>query len=180
MENQNDLERNQKIWNAYRQAAIENKEYFEPYITNSSARAYEYGVLAVKSILYLNGGGLIALPTFFTVLGQNSEVISSVARAYFVGLVLSIIVVYLIHINWSQNFSLFENQKIKREMDIEDAYLGRYLERGVSYAEMCRRVGRDNKIIKFTYFGPHLLGIVALMSFIYGSWLALEVASIGK
>jgi hypothetical protein len=177
---QEDTERQQKMWNAYREAAIENKEYFEPYITNSSVRAYEYGILSIKSVLYLNGGGLVVLPTFFTVIGQNGDVISDVARAFLSGLILSIAAVYLTHINWSQNFQLFENQKVKREMDIEDVYLGRYLDRGVSYAEMCRRVSNNSRWIKITFIGPHVLGILSLLAFIYGSFNAIGIANAGE
>jgi uncharacterized membrane protein len=161
----------------YHGAIAENNEIYNSNIKVSSDRAYEYGVLAVKSILYLNGGALIALPTFFTLIGTTKEAISWIACWFLIGLVLAIITIYLVHLNWMQNYHHLENEKIKREMEIEYAFLGYHREREVTYAEMPRRAKKNLRWVYVTFYSPHLAGVVSLLMFIIGSFEALSVSS---
>lgn len=155
----------------YRRALVELDEGHNKWIETVSNRAFDYGVMAVKNVLFVSGGALLAIPAVVGLTDAFETRLAALAGLSFgVSVALSVLCIYIIHINWLSHYhvAFWEKQlAIKR---VWEAHLPKQNWTGLSEDDLKRRIKRNTSMIGWTFVLPHVFGLFAFVSFAYGAF----------
>jgi hypothetical protein len=119
-----DIEKPKDDWDGYYVARQRNDDFHGEYLRSYSARAYEYGVLSVKQLTLISGGGLLAIPAIAAMAPDLSRAVAAnIGLCFVCALLLSMICTYLIHLNWSKQYDLRELYQAKDNNRLIISYL---------------------------------------------------------
>ncbi len=147
-------------------AIAEDKEIFDPMILQLRQETIEYGKLIYKSLLVLNGGALLLVPTLFqNIDGIPASTLLYAAKAFIVGLLCVGLSLYAAHLNFLYLVRQLEVQKIERA----DYYRRRFLECQTDAKTL--NANREYDLVNtISFVAANFLGLISLVSLIIGSW----------
>ena len=159
----------------FRRAQLETRDYYRSYLEPFSQRAYEYGQQAIKVLITLNGGAVALLPALAQLSPADVGITARLylpAAFFLMGLVFSLVVTYLAHLNFQYLFDVTENMRRRSEKELQVQFLGKELsEEAVGI--LVRKIGIGDRLVKLTFWGPHVFGIGSLAAFCAGAILTL-------
>ena len=156
-------------FDSYRTAKREIDAETREWINVTSQRAYDYGVLAIKNVLFVSGGALLAIPAIAGLSNKLDPTMAAGAGLLFaVAVGLSVLSIYVIHINWMSHFHLSLWNRQKQTKQAWDAYLPEYGWAGECDAVLQRKEKFHTRLINVTFFMPHVLGLAAFVFFALG------------
>lgn len=146
--------------------ALENAKWrFTTNGIKAGERAYEYGILVVKNAFLISGGGLFFIPTM---VGLSAKVDLSYALISGICFAASILMAmlgnYIIHINWSLHADVWDDIYEIERVDIRKAYQCSYATDESDRALAKDRMDGKNKWINRTFWLPHFLALLFLVS----------------
>ena len=158
-------------WQAYYNEIARRNEEHQEYINTYSARAYEYGVMALKNFTLVSGGGLLAIPAISAMAPDLAAKTAALSGFYFAtSLVCCLLATYATHWNWMLNYHYREVIRQKDYNFTRDAFLPTLREEDwqdpldIKIAKLFRK-------IKITFYMPHLLGLVGFVAFARACWV---------
>jgi hypothetical protein len=170
-----DNEQSNDDWDGYYSARQRNDDFHGEYLRSYSARAYEYGVLSVKQLTLISGGGLLAIPATAAMAPELSRSVAANIGLCFVGaLLFSMICTYLIHLNWSKHYDLRELYREKDNNRLISSYLPSLKEKGEDEDEFKANIAKGERFAWWTWILPHALGIIGFILFLLGCWFLYD------
>lgn len=157
----------------YRQLLVDQNSERTIMVGRCFSAAFDYGVFCVKNLFIVNGAGLLALPGLAGFAQIQESVIIGAAVCFVFGLMASLFAAYGIHINYLNNLSSLINKKYATDTEIYEIDTGELnclLDQRRIY-EAAEKF--HDKIVKITFYGPHLFGLLSSILFILGCLLAL-------
>lgn len=113
-------------YETYRKELKEAENFFEKRISDTQAKAYDYGILVVRNSVLISGGGLLAIPAIVG-LSENIKInVGEIIIAGFSfagGVFLSLVASYLIHSNWNLHAQAWKKHWDDRRELLEKVYL---------------------------------------------------------
>jgi len=162
-------EQGKNDFDAYRAAKKEIDEETREEITTASQRAYDYGVLAVKNVLLVSSGALLAIPAISGLSDRLEPAMAASAGLNFaIAIGLSVLCIYIIHVNWMSNFHLALWSKQKMIKQVWENYLPDSIWENESESLLNRKEKFHQRLILITFFLPHLFGLGAFVFFAFG------------
>jgi hypothetical protein len=142
-------------------------EFAKP-LRSTSERAYEYGVLALRSLLIICGGALVAIPTvagIFSEFPVNNSI--NLGACFATALLFTILAIYATHWNWMLNY---EATDLSRDQHLNELYesFGFHGSNQESTEKIRKDIARLTKRVEFTLYLPHLFGVLSYMLFFAG------------
>jgi len=155
-----------------------NNSYYDRDIENYQNSMFEYGILALKNSIILNGGALITIPAYTTILSNFSNKTLNVSAIFFVaGLISSMLAMYMAHLNFSFLVDHTQWEKYRRRQELELIYFEKVLSAEKSPEDVDRLISRINMKTSFTYWIAHFLGASGVICFAIGGYQLANAAN---
>ncbi|MDP2737627.1 MAG: hypothetical protein Q8O82_02710 [Pseudorhodobacter sp.] len=166
----------QPDWEKYKREMSQNNELYSFEIESSGKALYEYGVLLIKNLLLLNGGALVALPAIASVLSEEAKShVAGSAICFVTGLSLAMICGYFTHLNWLFQHSAYLELRDRRAKEISLKLFDPGLQDATEVQTDRNKKPPFARLIKWTFWIPHLTGVASLISLVVGCWRLLGV-----
>lgn len=152
-------------YETYSKLHEENLRYYEAKAEDTQKKAFEYGLLVVKTGVLIAGGGLLALPTIISI-SSDLEIDSSFAAktggAFALALICSLLAAYFTHLNWNLHTSAWEKALFDKQKQLRLRYLGELEEIPID------PTSHNYKSITVTFYLPHICALFYLVSLCFG------------